>query len=134
MASAVAEKLTMSGLSALPALAIVVVAVGAQAEPTRSTCFVTRNISSFSAPNDRTVYVRVGVRDFYRLDLMGDCTGISFRNRLALKSAPGSSWICSPLDVTVINTQMGSNQRCPVTAITRLTPDEVAALPKRDRP
>jgi hypothetical protein len=65
---------------------------------------------------------------------MGDCTGISFRNRLALKTTPGNSWICSPLDVTVINTQMGSNQRCPVTGLHRLTSDEVAVLPKRDKP
>jgi hypothetical protein len=102
--------------------------------PAPSQCFLVRNINSFIAPNDRTVYVRVGVKDFYRLDLMHDCVGITFGNSLALESSPGRSWICSPLEATVINHKTGMNQRCPVSAIHKLTREEAAALPKRDRP
>jgi hypothetical protein len=113
-----------------------VVAAGAAVAqpPAANQCILVRNINSFNAPNDRTVYVRVGVKDFYRLDLMGDCVGITFGNSLALESSPGRSWICSPLEATVINHKIGMNQRCPVSAIHKLTPDEAAALPKRDRP
>jgi hypothetical protein len=119
-------------------LAAAIAAGAAQAQPgTRpapTQCILVRNINSFNAPNDRTVYVRVGVKDFYRLDLMNDCTGITFGNSLALESSPGRSWICSPLEATVINRRIGMNQRCPVSAIHKLTADEAAALPKRDRP
>ena len=52
----------------------------------------------------------------------------------APQSSPGQSWICSPLEATVISGRNGMHQRCPVTAIHQLTPAEAAALPKRDRP
>jgi hypothetical protein len=97
-------------------------------------CFLNRNINGFSAPNDETVYVRVGVKDVWRLDLMSHCTGITFRNSFGLKGSPTGPWICSPLDATIVFRQTGMSQRCPVTALRKLTPDEVAALPKKDRP
>ena len=106
----------------------------AQAATKASQCFVRRNINGFSAPNDRTVYIRVGVSDVWRLDLMTDCTGLSFRQNFGLEARPATAWICSPLDATVIVRQTGINQRCPVTAMHKLTADEIAALPKRDRP
>jgi hypothetical protein len=107
----------------------------AQAKPAHDdSCIVVRNINGFSAPNDSTVLVRVGVKDIYRLDLMGPCVGITFDQRLRLDSSPGRSWICSPLEATVISGRTGGSQRCPVTAIHKLTPDEAATLPKRDRP
>ncbi|HEY1447529.1 MAG TPA: hypothetical protein VGF33_03265, partial [Caulobacteraceae bacterium] len=70
----------------------------------------------------------------WRLDLMTNCTGLSFRNAFGLEASPSTAWICSPLGATVINRQSGINQRCPVSAMHKLTPDEIAALPKRDRP
>ncbi len=98
------------------------------------TCFLKSNINGFSAPNDRTVYVRVGVSDYYRLDLMTECTGLTFRQAIGLKSTRGSAWICSPLDATVVYHQTGMRQSCPVIGIHKLTPAEFEALPKRDRP
>lgn len=109
-------------------------AVHAQPKPTPDACIFVRNINGFSAPNDSTVLVRVGVKDIYRLDLMSPCIGITFDQRLSLDSSPGRSWICSPLEATVISGRTGGRQRCPVTAIHKLTVEEVAALPRRDRP
>ncbi|HEY5289196.1 MAG TPA: DUF6491 family protein [Caulobacteraceae bacterium] len=120
----------ISALSSLTLANGATAAPGAQASP----CFLNRNINGFSAPNDRTVYVRVGVKDVWRLDLMNDCTGLSFRNSFGLQGSPTGPWICRPLDATVIVSQTGIRQRCPVSALRRLTPEEVAALPKRDRP
>ncbi|MDR3514101.1 MAG: DUF6491 family protein [Caulobacteraceae bacterium] len=97
-------------------------------------CFYANNVNGFNAPDNRTVYIRVGVRDVYRLDLMSDCLNLTFRQSLGLRSTPGSSWICSPLDVEVVYHDVGMRQRCPVTAIHKLTPAEVEALPKKDRP
>jgi len=126
------------GIFVVSALVGIVVAGAAAAQPAAKPqtdrCFLSRNINGFTAPNDRTVYVRVGVRDVWRLDLMFDCAGLSFRNGFGLQGSPTGPWICHPLDATVIIRQTGATQRCPVTAIRQLTPDEVAALPKRDRP
>jgi hypothetical protein len=98
------------------------------------TCFVRRDVNGFSAPNDKTVYIRVGVRQVFRLDLMGSCPNLTFRQSLGLDDRPASPWICSPLEATIVYRQNGIRQRCPVTAIHKLTSEEVAALPKRDRP
>lgn len=97
-------------------------------------CFAVRSIDGFNAPDDHTVYLRVGISDVYRLDLMTDCIDLHFKETLALENVPASPWICSPLDATVISRDPGFHQRCPVTAIHKLTPAELAALPKRDRP
>jgi hypothetical protein len=97
-------------------------------------CFYTRNINGFQAPNDRTVYIRVGVNDIYRLDLMNDCPGLTFRQGFGLQSAGGDPWICKAIQATVVYRDTGIHNRCPVSAIHKLTPAEVAALPKRDLP
>ena len=97
-------------------------------------CFATSDISNFNAPDDHTVYLRVGVRTVYKLELMTDCLDLTFRESLGIESRPASPWICSPLDATVVYGEHGSRMRCPVSAYHKLTPEEVAALPKRDRP
>jgi hypothetical protein len=97
-------------------------------------CFLKSNVDSFSAPNDRTLYVSVGVREIWRLDLMHDCTGLTFKQGIGFQTTPGFPWVCSPLDATVIVRDAGITQRCPVTAMHHLTPAERDALPKRDRP
>jgi len=128
------RRLIVAMAAAASALAAAVVDAQPAARHTNDQCFVRRNINGFSAPNDRTVYIRVGVSDIWRLDLMTECTGLSFRNAFRLEARPATAWICSPLDATVIVRQTGISQRCPVTAMHKLTPDEIAALPKRDRP
>jgi len=97
-------------------------------------CFYTRNINGFQAPDDRTVYIRVGVNDIYRLSLMVGCTGLTFRQGIGLESTPGDPWICSPIQATVVYRDTGIRNRCPVSDIHKLTPAEIAALPKRDLP
>jgi hypothetical protein len=97
-------------------------------------CFLADDINGFNAVNDRTLYIRVGVRDIYRLDLMTDCAGLSFRESFGLKTTPANPWVCSPLDATVVFHEPGEHAQCPVQAIHKLTAAEVAALPKRDKP
>lgn len=100
---------------------------------TSRACFLTRNVSSWSAADDKTVYIRVGVKDVYRLDLLGPCPDIDWNWSIALESH-GSSWICSPLDATIIAKSPIGPQRCPVRQVSKLTPQEVAAMPKKHKP
>ena len=97
-------------------------------------CFYARNISNFTANDNRVVYLRVGVRDIYRLDLMTACPELGFRQTIEVSRANGSSNICSGVDLTIGFRQSGARRVCPVREMRRLSPDEVAALPKRDRP
>lgn len=111
-------------------------ACAAEATPKRNpeACFIVRDVDGFSAPNEHTVYIRVGVRDVYRLDLMTDCLDLTFRETIGLETRPANPWICSPLEAEVVYHDRALNERCPVSAITKLTPEQAEALPKRDRP
>ena len=125
-------------LTAVFALAATQPAAAADKSPaaagkTRQACFFARDVNSFSAAGDRTVYVRVGVRDVYRLDLFNSCPDIDWNWSIGLQSH-GSDWICSPLDATIIARSPIGPQRCEVDKVTKLTPEEVAALPRRARP
>ncbi|MDB5444203.1 MAG: hypothetical protein JWP86_2708 [Phenylobacterium sp.] len=96
-------------------------------------CFYTRNVSSFAAPDEKTLYVRVGVRDVYRFDMFGTCPDIDWNQRVALVSR-ASSWICDGMDAEVVTHSAIGPQRCPVRSMHKLTPEEIAALPKNARP
>lgn len=100
-------------------------------------CFWAYDVSNFAAHDDQSLYLRVGVHDVYKADLFGTCFDLSWvHSRIALRSR-GSSLICEGpnLDVEVIAPDPGmGRQRCPITSIRKLTPAEVAALPKDARP
>jgi len=129
-----ARPVALAGVAFLGA-ALWLAAPSASAASSKNTCFARRNVESFNAPDDHTVYLRDGVRNIYRLDLMTSCLDLSFRQGIGLEDQPANAFICSPLEATVVYRAAGGiPQRCPVKAIHRLTPAEVAAVPKKDLP
>lgn len=94
--------------------------------PTRQ-CFWANNARSFNAIDNRTVLVRVGVRDVYKLELFSPCPDINWNHRVVLQSRGGSS-ICSGLDATIITRGPMGAQRCQVRTVTRLSTEEAQAL------
>jgi hypothetical protein len=98
-------------------------------------CFFASQINGFRADGDRVLNLRIGVRDIYRLDLLGACHDIRFAETIGVEGSSGSNQICSGLDATVItlNSPTGP-RRCAVRSVTRLTPEEVAAMRKGTRP
>ena len=99
-------------------------------------CFWAHNVTSFAAPDDHTVYVRVNMHEVYRLDLLVACPDVDWNQRIALQSSRGAGGsICGPLDAEIVSHATGlGRQRCPVKTLTKLTPEEAAALPKRAKP
>ncbi len=109
---------------------------GAAAPKPRPACFWASRIDNFAAVDDDNLYLRVGPRDVYRLKLFSSCFDIAWVHHIAIRSR-SSSLICegSGLNVDVlIHDVAAGRQRCPVTEVRKLTPDEVAALPKGARP
>ncbi|WP_374575390.1 DUF6491 family protein [Phenylobacterium sp.] len=96
-------------------------------------CFWSRSVTSFHAVDRETVNLRVGVKDVYELKLFGPCDNVDWTEKIALESR-GSSWICSGLDAVVISPSPIGPQRCMVKTIRKLTPEEVAAMPAKDKP
>jgi hypothetical protein len=128
---------TAAGVAAmaLAGLTATTSASGAEADKVSQPrqCFFARNVNGFSAVDDKTVNVRVGVRDVYRLELLGPCPDIDWTWELGLKSR--SSTICTGLDADLIVPRNAVGPRtCPVRTVRKLTPEEVAALPAKYRP
>jgi hypothetical protein len=94
-------------------------------------CFRAGDVNNFWGATDDSVLVRTGVRDVYRLELSGVCHDIDWANRIALKSTSGSSWICRGLDAEILVPSPIGPQRCLVTDIRKLGPDEAKAALKR---
>jgi hypothetical protein len=65
---------------------------------------------------------------------MNDCPELGFRQSLGLSRADGGTDICAPIDLTISFQQNGARRICPVQDMHKLSTDEIAALPKRDRP
>lgn len=105
----------------------------AQPEPQRQ-CFFTNQIRSTQPVGDRQVNVLVNVRDVYRIDLADRCEGLRSPQRILSLTSTGGSNICNGADTRLAVITNGFRQECFVDRVTRLTPAEVAALPKRDRP
>lgn len=109
-------------------------------EPARR-CFSTTQVRNFRQGGTNEVYLRVGRDDVYRLDAVGGCRDLDFTNSLAIVSdlgggsVGGGSRVCSDDMVRIIvpgsNTFAGA---CRARLSQRLTAEEVAALPARDRP
>lgn len=104
-----------------------------KADKPAQACFWTRDVNNFRAIDNRTVNIRVGVKDVYQLALFGSSPDIDWTQRIAIESR-GGSWICSGLDATIIVPSAIGPQRIPVSSVRKLTPEEVAALPKKARP
>lgn len=133
----------MTGKIALAALAAATLALPIDAaarspvEPAaarpKNNCFWADSVSNFRAADQNTVFLRVGVKDVYRLDMLSRCHEIDWTQKIGILSR-GSNRICSGLDAELITPSPIGPMRCPVKTVTRLTPEEIALLPKGSRP
>jgi len=105
----------------------------AEAGKSPSQCFWTRDVNGFNAVDDKTVMVRVGVRDVYQFDMLGPCSDINWSEQIAIISRGGSR-ICSSLDAEIVTPSTIGPHRCAVKMVRKLTPAEVAALPAKHKP
>ena len=97
-------------------------------------CFHPRFINGFAAPDEKNLYIRVGVRDVYHFEMFAPCLDMDWNNNLGLVVRPGP-WVCDGMDAEVISHATGlGRQRCFVRHMRKLSPEEVAALPKGSRP
>ena len=99
-------------------------------------CFFSREFQQWRAPDANTIYIRVGVNRFYRLELAASCPALLFLNTRLVTVFHGSDAICGPIDwdLRVSPYLEGVTERCIVKAMTRITPAEVASIPSRFRP
>jgi len=100
---------------------------GAVAQSPRRECFSARTVSGFRPAGNDAVDVRISRNREYRLTLAGYCPDVDWSLRIALRTRGGSSYICAGLDAELLVPGPTGLQRCQVTEVRRLTPEEIAA-------
>ena len=107
----------------------------AAAQPRAESCFRLSQLQNTHADGDRRIYARVGTNTFYRIDLANRCSALGFGgSHLVLTPTPGSDLICRPIDLDLKVSEDGAAEACFIQSITRLSPDEAAAIPRRVKP
>jgi hypothetical protein len=126
-----------AGLMAGAALAL---AAGSALAASSSPCFFITQWRGWKSPSPNVIYLGVNMHDVYRVDLSAGSPELQWPDVHLISRVMGSDSICSALDLQleVADNSNGfrSGFREPLIAakLTKLTPEEVAAIPKKYRP
>jgi hypothetical protein len=125
-----AAALLTAGVLALPA--------AASAAPTssdRGPCFFVSQWTSTSALDDKTILLRVNHRDIYRVGVTGGAEDLKSPGTFLVSENHGNT-VCSHMDLQLSTSDTASHMKRPMIArsLVKLTPDEIALIPKKDLP
>jgi len=123
-------------LASLIALSAPATAQPAAKDKTATRCFFSNEFENWKAADNKTIYIRVGLHRYYRLDLAAPCNAIKWPGAFLITRIHGPSSICSALDwdIHVATSWNDIPQACIVKKMTELTPAEAKALPKKFKP
>jgi hypothetical protein len=123
-------------LPILASLACAAVAFGAAAQTPspakpQNACFRTSDLRNHTVAGDKTLYFDVSGHSVLKVETSGGClAGVTSSDPIVMRNQTGTGLICNKLDLDI----SVRGARCIVTGFSRLTPEEVAALPKGVRP
>jgi Family of unknown function (DUF6491) len=126
----------LAALLTAACLALAITPVAAEPVQPAGQCFNTTEMGNWRAADASTLYIRVRLNKIYRLDLKGRCPFLTAPGARLITTFRGSNLVCSPLDwdLKVSSGIGGSVEPCLVKAMTPLSPEEIAALPKKAMP
>jgi hypothetical protein len=128
----------MRALLLMAAVAALGLAGAARAEAPaakpKSSCFFTRNWDGWRSPDEKTIYLRVNVRDIFKVDLSYGSSLLTWPDSHLINEVRGTDWVCQPIDLDLKVANDHFAEPLFIKAITRLTPEEVAAIPKKYLP
>jgi hypothetical protein len=127
-------RILIAAAAALSLTGVAHAAAPAPAPNATRNCFLSRDWQGWRGADPNTIYVRVNVHDFYRLDLSGGSNMVTDPTNHLINHTRVSSWICSPLDLDLKISDGHITEPLIVKAITKLTPEQVAAIPKKALP
>ncbi len=99
-------------------------------------CFSARQWRGSSAASDDALYLRVGMKDVYRVDLHGGgARRLNHAGAFLVTRFRGADRVCAPIDLDLaVSDTMGFTVPLFPHAITRLTPEQAAAIPRHQQP
>jgi hypothetical protein len=106
--------------------------------PAENQCFPISSFENWRALDNKTMYLRVNVNEYFRIDMSGECPELTYPDAHLITVWRGSSEVCGPLDWD-LKVADGSGPGsfavpCIVKGQTRLSPAEAAAIPKKFKP
>ena len=112
------------------------VASAAPADTNGRNCFTVNDWHGWSSPSPDVLYLAVNCRDVYKVELAHLVEGLNLVDTVVISDEAGLQSVCEAADLHLIMTHRGggSRQGLIVRSLTRLTPEEIAAIPKKDRP
>jgi hypothetical protein len=114
---------------AAPALA------AAPADPAaRGPCFFHFQWDSWRSPDANTIYMRIKHDEYYRVDLSAGSNMLTDPTNHLISRVQGSSSVCSALDLNLDVTDGHITMPLIAKSIVKLTPEQVAAIPRKDLP
>ena len=122
------KRFVLSGLAVLAAAT----AFAAQAQPMPGgKCIYVRDLRNHTVGDDHTLYFNLAGRDIYRVTASNAClAGVTSTDPIVLRDRASTGRICDRMDWDI----GVHGARCIVSDVSRLTPDEVKALPRGVKP
>jgi len=100
----------------------------------KSSCFRRGDVRNHTVGGPTTLYLDVAGRSVYRVEMGNNCLASAVSSDpLVFENRTGGQTVCKPLDMDITVAAAGP-QRCIISSISKLSPAEVAALPKKMRP
>lgn len=127
------RSLLLGGALAAAAFAGVASAAATPGAPAHA-CFFSRNWDSWHAPNKNTIYFKVNLHDIYQVDLSAGSDLLTWPDTHLVSKVHGPDTICSPIDLDLSVSDGHIKEFLIAKSITKLTPEQVAAIPKKDLP
>jgi hypothetical protein len=97
-------------------------------------CFRSHDIRNHTVVDRNTLLMNVNGRATYRVTVNGCLAGATQSDPIVTRNPPGSDVICKPIDLDLGISKNGFESRCIVESIVRMSPEEVAALPRKLKP
>jgi hypothetical protein len=104
------------------------------ASTSTDTCFKRRDVHNHTVGGPKTLYLDVYGSGVYRVEMSNSClASATSYDPLIFNNQTGSQSVCKPMDLDITVSAAGPS-KCIVSSISKLSPAEVAALPKKMRP
>ena len=100
-------------------------------------CFYASQWQGWHAPNEHMMYIRVNMHQIYRVDFAASCQELTWPDVHLVSTFRGSDSVCTPLDLDIKvadSSPHGIATPCIASGLSELSPEEIAAIPKKDLP
>jgi hypothetical protein len=121
--------------AATAALGLAGAAHAAAPDPnTTRNCFPVRQWQDWRGADANTIYLRVHAHDVYKVELSSGSNMVTDPSNHLVNDVRVSPWICGPLDLDLKISDGHITEPLIVKSITKLTPEQVAMIPKKVLP